>query len=149
MIYKYTKTGNIKYFIYATLSILFHYTFVLPCLIALIASLLKINRTVFKILVLIGVLFAVISSTSSSLDFITSGIDSLDSETISKSSSSYTNEELIAERNTLKSQTNWYVRLRENLLIVFFYTFFFMDFFNIHKWKKPETSELFLNLYHF
>jgi len=149
MIYKYTKTGNIKYFIYATLSILFHYTFVLPCLIALIASLLKINRTVFKILVLIGVLFAVISSTSSSLDFITSGIDSLDSETISKSSSSYTNEELIAERNTLKSQTNWYVRLRENLLIVFFYTFFFIDFFNIHKCKKPETSELFLNLYHF
>lgn len=149
MIYKYTNTGAIKYFLYATLSIAFHYTFIIPCIIALIARFLKINRTIFKILIIFGLLFAIVSSTSSSLDFITTAIDVFDNETISNSSSSYTDEQYIAKRSQLLAETNWYVQARVNLLNIFFYTFFLIDFFNIHKWKKPHSSELFLNLYHF
>lgn len=148
MIFKYTNTGSIKYIFFAMISIAIHYSFIFPCIVAIIAISLKINKYIFKVLIVIGLIFALISSTSSTLDFITSAIDIFDNETIANSSSGYVSEENISDRIQSVAATNWYVNLRGNLLNMFFGIFFIVDFFNLNNWKKPQSSEAFIKLYH-
>ena len=149
MLMKYINTGNKKYLFFTTFSILFHYTFIFPVVVAFAASFLRLNRYVFKILIIIGIGFALLSSTTSSLDFITKAITVFESDSVTNATSGYLDEEQLAKRVVKVEATNWYVQWRTHLLNVFFILFFIFDFFNLNKWNKVLVNPIFDKMYQF
>lgn len=149
MLLKYINTGNIRYLFYTAFSVFFHYTFIFPVVVAILAAFLRINRIVFKYLVIIGVFFAVLSSTSNTLDFITNSIKVFESETVSNASASYLDEEQLEKRFEEVKATNWYVQGRVQLLNLFFILFFIFDFFQFNSWNKTVGHPIFDRMYHF
>ncbi len=145
---KYVNTGQRKYLFLTAFSIFFHYTFIFPVIISFMGGLLKINKTVFKALTVIGIVYVLLSTTTSSLNFIRNALDIFDSDTLSKATASYLDEEEIVKgKSNLQANTNWYVTWRVTLLNFYFITFFVFDFFKFNKWDKPKTNLLFENLY--
>lgn len=147
MLMKYINTGSKKYLFCSAFSILFHYTFIFPVVVSLIATLIQINRKVFKILVIIGIVYVLLSSTTNSLDFIKNTLEFFDNDTVSKVSSSYLDEDGLAKKVVSSNDGNWYVNARVQFLNLFFLVFFIVDFFNFNRWKQVTRNIVFDNLY--
>ena len=149
MLLKFINTGNIKYLFFTAFSIAFHYTFVFPVLIAFLGTFLKINRLVFKILIVTGIGFALLSSTTSSFDFVSNAITVFDTDSVTNATSGYLDEEQLEQHVVKAEATNWYVQWRGHLLNVFFILFFVFDFFNLNQWDMAKENPIFDRMYHF
>lgn len=148
MLFKYINTAKKKYLLLTIFSILFHYTFIFPVVVTFTAEFIKINRKYFKIIILIGIAYALLTSTTSSMNFIKNILEKIDSDTITTATSGYliTDEATPSVTSVVKT-VNWYVTWRRTLINFFFITFFIFDFFNFNDWRKPRTNQLFDNLY--
>lgn len=144
----FVNTKKKLYLVLSALSILFHYTFFFPVFIAFFTYLINLNKYVLKGLIIIGAIYAMASSTTNSLQFVSNSLSFLDSEQIDKVSSGYLDEDSLEERQEGVAKTNWYVQARVNLLNLFFFTFFILDYFEIIKWKVPIQNDFFRNFYH-
>ncbi|WP_333875365.1 EpsG family protein [Flavobacterium sp.] len=148
MLLRYINTGQVKYLFFTAFSPLFHYTFIFPVAVAFVAGFLRINRTFFKILTLMGILYALLSSTTSSLNFIKNALEIFDNDSINNASAAYlTQDETVKATTQVVKTTNWYVTWRVNLLNFFFIAFFLFDFFNFNDWRKTKDNMIFENLY--
>lgn len=148
MILKYINSGRLKFLFFAAISCLFHYTFIFPVLILLLAFFLRVNKIFMRPLILVGVFYAVLASTTSSLDFISDILNFFDNEIIEDSAGSYLDKDALSARQVSADATNWYVKWRVHILNLFFLLFYLVDFFSIRK-KKPIKSFFFERLYDF
>ena len=90
---KYFYKKNVKYLLIASLSILFHYTFLLPVLLLILARILPNNRLLFKILIVVSIMIFSVSSISTSLGTVKNVTAVFEETAIEESSSAYTDEE--------------------------------------------------------
>jgi hypothetical protein len=124
LLLKYNNTGKRKFLFLMSLSILIHYTFIFPVIIAILSSVLNINKRFFRFLTILGILYALTATTTGALNFISSSLQVFDNDTIENVSSSYLDGESLAERTKDISETNWYVTFRVTAINVFFIGFF-------------------------
>ena len=122
MIYaiRFLKQKKFKYLFIAALSILMHYSFIVPFSLLLLAYLVPKSKMIYKSLVLFGVVIFAFSSVSSSLNTIKSISNNFQETTIEDSANSYTDEEVLNERIDAKKGNNWYVQLKDDLILYFF-----------------------------
>lgn len=116
---KYMSTKKLKFIFLTALSILFHYSFILPFIIFLIATIIPNNRSIFRMLLIGSIFISVVSSVSSSLSIIKSATAPFEETSIDDSTKSYTDDEIVESRKQQSSNVNWYVNLR-NLSILYF-----------------------------
>ncbi|MFN3754471.1 EpsG family protein [Flavobacterium sp.] len=149
MLLRYFNTKEKKYIFYTLSAVLIHYTFIVPCLIAMIAVTVKVNRRIFKLLIFMGIVYVLLSSTTSSLDFIKNALSFFQNDTISNATSGYVDEDSIIKKSTNLATKNWYVVWRSNLINAFFFSFFILDFFRLNKWKEIKQNKSFETVYCF
>lgn len=149
MLLKYINSGQNKYIFFTAFSILFHYTFLFPVTIAYLIKFIKINKTFFKIFILIGIVYALLSTTTSSLNFIRDTLNLFGSDTINNATTAYLDENELGKRVSNFNATNWYVSWRGHLLNLYFILFFIIDFFEFNSWEKVKANTHFDKLYQF
>lgn len=147
MVMKFINTGKFKFLLYSALSIAFHYTFIFPVFMTFFIYYFKIKKSVFKVLLVLGVIYAVVVSSSNVLDFISNALQFIDNETVEQSASSYLDQDRLNERLALRESVNWYVTWRVNLINIFFGAFFLLDFFGRIKKINQKENLFFTNLY--
>ncbi len=145
MVLKFINTGKIRFVLYAAASCLIHYTFIFPVVVMVLTFFLNI-KTIAKPLIILGVVYALLSSTTSSLDFISDFVKLFDNEVIGESASGYLNEDKLSERQASIAATNWYVQWRLHLINLFFLLFYLIDFFYL-RIKRPVKSLFFERFY--
>lgn len=142
MVLRFINTGKTKFVFFAAFSCLMHYTFIFPVAVVSLTFFLKLNKSIAKPVVILGVIYALLSSTTSSLDFISDIVKLADNEVIEESASSYLNQDRLSERHADVAATNWYVQWRIHLINIFFLSFYLIDFFYLRN-KNPVKSKFF------
>jgi hypothetical protein len=133
---KFLHSKKIKYLLIASLSILFHYTFLLPIILLIITIFIPNNRFFYRILILISLLIFSISSVSTSLGAVKNATTVFEETAIEESSSAYTDEEALIVRKERGLQTNWYVQFKNVSVFYFFLILGILDVFGVLRLKE-------------
>ncbi len=142
------NTKRLKYLIIASLSILIHFSFLLPVALLVLVFFMPKSKYFYKLLVTVGLIYMLVGTISSSLGFISSVSSNMDETSVSNRSEAYSSEDFLAARNDKELQTNWYVRYNTNFVLYFFILIGVLDVLGFLKFKENNflynTYPLFL-----
>jgi hypothetical protein len=132
------RNRQIKHLLYASLSILIHYSFFLPVAILIIYRLVRLRRDVRYVLVFGCMMFFVVSSTTSLLGFIENSLTFFSETTIEERISGYSDEEQLVGKQEKAAKANWYVKTRAEALLYFLLIITSLEAFGIIKFRNNE-----------
>ena len=135
---KYLYYKDLKYLLIASLSILFHYTFLLPVLLLIITAILPKSRLFYKIIIILSLLIFSLSTVSTSLGAIKNATALFEETAIEESSNPYTNEDSLNERKEQGLQSNWYVRYKNISIFYFFLVLGLLDVLGIFRFEEND-----------
>lgn len=144
---KYYRTGKLYYIALSAVSIAFHYTFMVPVGIFLLAIVMNISKRILVSFVIGSVLFFTISSTTNIFAFTNTIIEEFGESSVAEATEAYTNEDVLAETTEIIQNANWYVKAREVLVKYSFLLIFMLDFFGFFKWRTNRFLESWYSLY--
>lgn len=133
---KFFNDRKLKFLLLASISILFHYTFIFPLIIMLLASILPNNRFIFKVLTFLGITLFTINTVTSSLNLFSTVASTFEETSIEKSMENYGNEEDLEARKESFNQTNWYVRLNQYNIFYFLVIIGILDVLGVFRYKE-------------
>lgn len=135
---------DFKYFLLASSSILFHYSFLFPSLLLLLIFFLPNSRYIFRIIFFVSLLIALVSSTTGSLAYFRASSDYFEETAVESSIDAYSNEEVLESRKIKYQNANWYKKMRTESVFFFFVFVGILDVFGIFRFKE---NKFLLNIY--
>ena len=133
---KFFNDRKLKYLLLASISMLFHYTFLFPLIIMLLTSIIPNSRFIFKVLTLVGITLFTVNTVTSSLNLFSSVASTFEETSIEKSMESYGNEEILESRKENYNRTNWYVRFNQFSIFYFLVFIGILDVLGVFRYEE-------------
>lgn len=138
---KFIKKNDWKAFVIAFCSVFIHYTFIVPLCLLLINKFLLRSKLLSYALVIVSVLFFLISSTTSSLNFVRDLSSNFNETRLESLSDNYTNVDLYADTSEAIDSTNWYVKVEIVGFLYLLIGVFFLEYLGIIKLHRSKFIE--------
>ena len=126
--------------------VLIHYSFFAPVAFVIGIKFIPNRLLIHKISVVISLFFFFTSSFTTIFSFLNEYLTYVEGSQLEERLSSYTNEDLLEQRQEKSSGTNWYVSLRGDLLFYFLIGVNVLNMFSFLKFKETNFTR---NFYHF
>jgi hypothetical protein len=138
MIYaiKTIRGNNLQYILLSALSILIHFSFILPVMMLIMYKFINLKRSISSILIVASFGLFIFSSSTQVLNTVGSTSALFKDTTIETRVSSYGNADLLAERQQSEPQDNWYVTLRVKAILYSLLFAFLLEYFGLLKWQS-------------
>jgi hypothetical protein len=143
---KYANKKSISYVFFLFIPALIHYSFAAPAVFALSINYIPKKKLVYRLSIIAALIIFFGSSLTSIFDFLKNLTSIFDGTQVADRMSSYTDVELLENRQERASGSNWYVSLRGDLLFYFLIIFNLMSSFAILKLKESKFT---LKFYHY
>lgn len=144
---KYFRTKKFVNIAFAAVSVLFHYSFIIPIAVLLVFTVVRTSKIFLRVVVVFTIIFFAISTTTGLFGFANEAIGIFGENTISEVAGSYTDEEAVNEHNEGNVEVNWYVTARQVLMTYSFMSIFLLDFFGVFKWRTSKYLDSWFPLY--
>ena len=135
---KFSHHKKLKYLIFAAMSVLIHYSFIVPFMLLIISMLIPKKRIIYRILIIGGLFIFATSTITSSLNIIKNVSSKFEGTSIEDSTDSYTSEEVIEDKNDRVSNSNWYVSLRVDAMLYFLILLGVIDALGLFRFKENQ-----------
>ena len=132
---RYVRTGEVKNILILSISVLIHFSFVIPVVLLILYRFIKLSKLFSTSLIIASIFIFFYLPESEFLNTIQNNMGVLDETTIKERIEGYTDEENIGARRDLISATNWYVTARANAIVYFFLLIFILEYFNFFNWR--------------
>jgi len=133
---KHIKKPSIKYLLLSSISIVIHYTFILPVFILVLYNLIKVNRSLITLMIFVALLFSVMTTSSQKIAYVGSTSSYFEGSRIENRIDAYTNQDIKEQIAGKRAKTNWYVRWNRQISHFFLTAVFIIEFILNIKWKQ-------------
>jgi hypothetical protein len=141
---KYVKYSQWKYLLFASASIMVHYTMIVPMAILILYKFVPLNRIIISLLVVLSIGFFLASSNNQILGIIESNLDRIGISVLEENVEGYLDDDKLSNRQERSGEQNWYVKLKDESIHYFLVILFIINAFGIFKWEGNEfTKKLF------
>lgn len=144
---KYIRTKQPLFIALAAVSILIHYTFMFPVGVLLIYRFLNISKSAMRVLVISSLMFFAVSTTTGLLGYADQALELFEDNSVKTVASGYTDEDNLIEKQKDTDTANWYVKLKQALVVYSFMAIFLLEFFNVFKWRTNKYLDSWHSLY--
>ncbi len=144
---RHIKHSKPKDLIWASTSLLFHFSFILPITLLILSHVVKLSRVLTIILIVGAVLFFTITTNRQIAEYAGRLSLFLENTTVESRITGYTSYEYIMSKNKDIAATNWYARWNNVALPYFLITIFLTEFLYRPKFRQNKFLNKLYPLY--